>query len=270
LASDADQRRNIAQLQQKEQAHDALRETKLRLENEISERMAVERKLRASEGSLRELSGRLLKLQDDERRHLGRELHDSVGQYLAVLKMGLEFLQADKDSPEGADDQQFEECLRLVEQSITEVRTMSYLLYPPMLEEMGLETAISWYLDGFAKRSGIHATFETLQPVGRVDRDAELAIFRVLQESLTNIHRHSGSLTAQVLLCKTGNEVSIEIQDQGKGIRPATVESDTDGCGTIGVGLRGMTERMRQLGGKLEVVSNASGTAVTATVPCQS
>src|ERR1700704_4349552 len=132
LASDADQRRNIAQLQQKEQAHDALRETKLRLENEISERMAVERKLRASEGSLRELSGRLLKLQDDERRHLGRELHDSVGQYLAVLKMGLEVLQADKTA--GApEEQQFSECLRLVDQSITEVRTMSYLLYPPML-----------------------------------------------------------------------------------------------------------------------------------------
>jgi two-component system NarL family sensor kinase len=209
-------------------------------------------------------------MQDDERRHVGRELHDSVGQYLAVLKMGLEVLKADKSSSRGSEKQQFAECLHLVDQLITEVRTMSYLLYPPMLEEMGLEMAIGWYLDGFAKRSGVRTTFEMPEPVGRVHRDAELAIFRILQESLTNIHRHSGSLMAQVRLIKTDNELTIEIHDQGKGIPTPMLESAQDACGTIGVGLRGMTERMRQLGGKLEVNSGAAGTTVRAILSCSS
>jgi signal transduction histidine kinase len=269
LDSREERRRNIALLQQKEQAHDALRETKIKLEKEITERIGVELKLRASERSLRELSGRLLKMQDDERRHLGRELHDSVGQYLAVLKMGLEVLKSEKSSGDGPEKQQFTECVRLVDQSIMEVRTMSYLLYPPMLEEMGLETAISWYLDGFAKRSGVVTTFAMPNPVGRVHRDVELAIFRILQEGLTNIHRHSGSPTAQVRLVKTDGEVCIEINDQGKGIPSPVLESTQDVCGTVGVGLRGMTERMRQLGGRLEVVSCASGTMIRATVSCQ-
>jgi signal transduction histidine kinase len=270
LDSHAEQRRNIALLQQKEQAHDALRETKIRLENEIAERRIAEQKLRASERSLRELSGRLLRMQDDERRHLGRELHDSVGQYLAVLKMGLEVLKAEQSSAESPEDQQFSDCLRLVDQSITEVRTMSYLLYPPMLEEMGLEMAIGWYLDGFAKRSGVQTTFDMPQPVGRVHRDVELAIFRILQESLTNIHRHSGSSTAQVRLLTTDNELIIEIHDQGKGIPTPVLESAQDACGTtIGVGLRGMTERVRQLGGRLEIISGTTGTTVRATLSCQ-
>jgi signal transduction histidine kinase len=269
LDSQVEQRRNVALLQQKEQAHDGLRETKIRLENEIAERKAAEQKLRASERSLRELSGRLLQMQDDERRHLGRELHDSVGQYLAVLKMGLEVLKAEKSSARAPAEQQFSECLRLVDQSITEVRTMSYLLYPPMLEEMGLEMAIGWYLEGFAKRSGVRTAFEMPQPVGRVHRDAELAIFRILQESLTNIHRHSGSSTAQVRLIKTDREVTIEIHDQGTGIPTPVLESAQDVCGTIGVGLRGMTERMRQLGGKLEIISGATGTTVRAIVSYQ-
>jgi signal transduction histidine kinase len=139
-----------------------------------------------------------------------------VGQYLAVLKMGLEALRADKRSAGATEKQQFSECLRLVDQSITEVRTMSYLLYPPMLEEMGLEMAIGWYLEGFSKRSGVRTSFEMPHPMGRVHRDAELAIFRILQESLTNIHRHSGSPTAQVRLIKTERDVTIEIHDQGQ------------------------------------------------------
>ena len=129
--------------------------------------------------------------------------------------------------------------------------------------------AIGWYLDGFSKRSGVRTSFEMLQPVGRVHRDAELAIFRILQESLTNIHRHSGSPTAQVRLIKTDREVTIEIQDQGTGIPTPVLESAQDVCGTIGVGLRGMTERMRQLGGKLQVISSAAGTTVRAIVSCQ-
>jgi signal transduction histidine kinase len=268
LRDQRERHRSVALLQQKEQAHDALRETKTRLMNEVAERMEAERKLRASERSLRELSGRLLKMQDEERRHLGRELHDSVGQYLAVLKMELEVLKADTTSRNAAEERRFADCLRLVDQSITEVRTMSYLLYPPMLEEMGLETAISWYLDGFTKRSGVQTKFEMPEPVGRVQREAELAIFRILQESLTNIHRHSESPSAEVRLLKMDGELLIEINDQGKGLPSPVLEAVQDSCETTGVGLRGMTERMRQLGGKLEVVSSSSGTTVRARLAC--
>ena len=268
LSDQRERHRRVAVLQQKEQAHDALRETKIRLLNEVAERVEVERKLRASERSLRELSGRLLKTQDEERRHLGRELHDSVGQYLVVLKMELEVLKAGTAPATDAEHRRFTDCLRLVDQSIAEVRTMSYLLYPPMLEEMGLETTITWYLDGFAKRSGVQTKFEMSHPIGRVQRDAELAIFRILQESLTNIHRHSGSPIAEVRLLKKDGELLIEIHDQGKGVPSAALEAIQDSCQTTGVGLRGMTERMRQLGGKLEVVSSSSGTTVRARVAC--
>jgi signal transduction histidine kinase len=268
LNDQQERHRNIALLQQKEQAHDALRETKTRLLNEVGERVEAERKLRASERSLRELSVRLLKTQDEERRHLGRELHDSVGQYLAVLKMELEVLKAGTAPASDAEQRRFADCLRLVDQSITEVRTMSYLLYPPMLEEMGLEMAISWYLDGFTKRSGVQTKLEMPQPVGRVQREAELAIFRILQESLTNIHRHSESPSAEVRLLKKEGELLIEINDQGKGLPSLVLEAVRDSCETTGVGLRGMTERMRQLGGKLEVVSSSSGTTVRARLVC--
>ena len=268
LNDQRDRHRNIALLQQKEQAHDALRETKSRLINEVAERVEAERKLRASERSLRELSVRLLKMQDEERRHLGRELHDSVGQYLAVLKMELEVLKAAAVPASDGEERRLADCLRLVDQSITEVRTMSYLLYPPMLEEMGLETAIAWYLDGFSKCSGVQTTFEMRYPVGRVRRETELAIFRILQESLTNIHRHAESTTAEVCLLKKDGELLIEIRDQGKGIPSAVLGSVQDSCETTGVGLRGMTERMHQLGGKLEVVSSSSGTTVRARLAC--
>jgi signal transduction histidine kinase len=268
LSDQRERHRSVALLQQKEQAHDALRETKTRLLNEVAERVEAERKLRASERALRELSVRLLKTQDEERRHLGRELHDSVGQYLAVLKMELEVLKAGTAPASDAEQRRFADCLRLVDQSITEVRTMSYLLYPPMLEEMGLETAIFWYLDGFTKRSGVQTKFEMPQPVGRVQREAELAIFRILQESLTNIHRHSESPSAEVRLLKKEGELLIEINDQGKGLPSSVLEAVRDSCETTGVGLRGMTERMRQLGGKLEVVSSSSGTTVRARLVC--
>jgi signal transduction histidine kinase len=267
LSSDGERLRNIAQLQQKEQAHETLRRTKEQLENEVAERREAERKLRASEQSLRELSGQLLRLQDEERRRLGRDLHDSLGQYLAVLKMGLDSLHLTSQT-EGAGTQ-ISECLRLAEESIREVRTISYLLYPPMLEEMGLSTAIPWYLEGFGKRSGIETTLDISPACRRLPRDVELAIFRVLQESLTNVHRHSGSATAQVRIRVEGGAVILEVADRGKGIPPASLEAGRDAVGTLGVGLRGMHERMRQLGGKLELSSSAAGTTVVATVPCE-
>jgi len=156
----------------------------------------------------------------------------------------------------------------LAEECVKEVRTISYLLYPPMLEEMGLKSAIPWYLEGFSKRSGIKTSFEIPDDFRRMSRDAELVLFRVLQESLTNVQRHSGSSSAAVVITENGKEVTLEVTDQGKGMPPAVLEQGgQDWMGSLGVGLRGMSERVRQLGGTLDLSSNESGTKVRATVP---
>ncbi|MGB6429243.1 MAG: sensor histidine kinase, partial [Candidatus Acidiferrales bacterium] len=210
----------------------------------------------------------LLRTQDEERRRFGRELHDSVGQCLAVLKMGLDSLKSDLDPNRKDAEQQLAECVGLAEQAIRDVRTISYLLHPPMLEEMGLTTAIPWFVDGFAKRSGIQTAFEIVPPdFGRLPRDVELAIFRVLQEGLTNVHRHSESPTAHARMSIQDGIVTLEIHDDGKGIPPSILEMGPDALGKMGVGLRGMDERMRQLGGSLELISSDSGTTVRATLP---
>ena len=140
-------------------------------------------------------------------------------------------------------------------------------LYPPMLEEVGLRSAIPWYIDGFSKRSGIQVTCDIDPVIGRLSRDAELAIFRILQESLTNVHRHAGSPTANVRLGLQDRAVYLEVSDQGKGISPSLLEPGSDSSNTLGVGLRGMLERMHQLGGSMELSSNERGTIVRASVP---
>jgi PAS domain S-box-containing protein len=228
-----------------------------------------QRKLQDSEKSLRELSFHLLRTQDEERRRIGRDLHDSLGQYLSVLKMKLDCLRCAPANLQPEDVEELNHCAQITEDAVKEVRTISYLLYPPMLEEMGLHSAISWYLDGFTKRSGIQTTFEVSPNLGRLDPDVELAIFRVLQESLTNVHRHSGSTTASIRLSLDDDTFVMEISDQGKGAHSDTRlgENGQDGVGGHGVGLRGMRERMRQVGGKLDFCSSRKGTVVTATVP---
>jgi signal transduction histidine kinase len=148
------------------------------------------------------------------------------------------------------------------------VRTISYLLYPPMLEEVGLKSAIPWYLDGFSHRSGIKTTFEFSSDFGRLGRDAELALFRVLQEALTNVHRHSGSATADIQLARRDGVVIMEIRDHGKGAPPEVLQqSGSSWKASWGVGLRGMEERLRQLGGQLDVLTSEKGTVVRATIP---
>ncbi len=237
---------------------------------DFTERMRAQRsleeskqKLQASEKSLRQLSLHLLRTQDEERRRIGREIHDSLGQYLAVLKMKL-----DSMSFSSATTEETAECADLVEECVKEVRTISYLLYPPMLEEMGLKSAILWYLDGFSKRSGIETTFDAPEEFARLSRDAELVLFRVLQESLTNVQRHSGSTTADILISLTDDAVILQVADRGKGVPRAILEQGSqDWMGSLGVGLRGMSERLRQLGGALDVSSDESGTQVRATVP---
>jgi PAS domain S-box-containing protein len=238
------------------------------LQEEVAQRREAELHLRNSEKSLRELSLHLLRTQDEERRRIGRDLHDSLGQCLTALKIKLDMLASLTGQKNGEAASEIAECVRLAEESLKEVRTISYLMYPPMLEEMGLESAIRWYVDGFSARSGINTTFEVANELGRLRRDVELALFRVLQESLTNVHRHSGSQTAHIRLLASKGMVTLEVTDTGKGIPSGLLEqSGQDWTGALGVGLRGMNERMRQLGGSLEVVSTEKGTAVSATVP---
>lgn len=267
LHTKADQHRKIAQLQQREESHAALQRLKEELDREIAERVAAEHKLRESERSLRELSGHLLRMQDEERRRLGRELHDSFGQYLAALKMGLDLLDMSLPSNNGPTKKHVADCARLVNQSLTEVRTMSYLLYPPMLEEIGLRAAIPWYLEGFTKRSGIQTSLDISQACERMPRDVELAIFRILQESLTNVHRHSGSKQADIRVHCDGAMVTLEVSDKGTGIPADILAPSKASLGTLGVGLRGMNERVNQLGGTLELRSTPEGTTIVAAIP---
>lgn len=235
---------------------------------DITKRKQAERRLSDSEKSLRELSLHLLRTQDEERRRLGRELHDSLGQYLAAVKMRLDSISMNLGSREPVVREQLAECSQLTEDSIKEVRTISYLMYPPMLEEMGLKSAIPWYVDGFTQRSGIRTTLEMSSEFERLPRDAELAMFRVLQESLANVHRHSGSSEARIRLFVNNGMASLEIQDRGKGLPPGVLEHGSHGgIGQFGVGLRGMSERLQHLGGRLEILSTGSGTTVVATVP---
>jgi PAS domain S-box-containing protein len=252
-------------------AQEDLRRANTELMKEVMERKIAEIKLASSEKSLRELSRHLLRSQDEERRRIGRDLHDSLGQSLAVLKMNLDSLQMSLSTKrDGSTAQMLEPCVLLAEEALREVRTISYLLYPPMLEEMGLKSAIPWYLEGFSKRSGIQTSFLVEPQFDRMAPEVELAFFRILQEALTNVHRHSGSTTANIHLAINNGDAVMEIRDEGKGI-PANLleQSGEDWMGSLGVGLRGMNERMRQLGGKLDVTTTEKGTKVTASVPAE-
>src|SRR5580692_9864632 len=238
------------------------------LRKEITERTEAQRKLHDSEKSLRQLSLRLLQTQDEERRRIGRDLHDSVGQYLVGLKMKVDSLKSSAERGQPRDGRELAECSQLIEEAISEVRTISYFLYPPMLEELGLKSAVPWYLEGFTTRSGITTTFDVSPDLDRVPGDLELALFRVLQESLTNVHRHSGSSTAIVRLLSKDHAVILQVIDEGKGTQSKNLEDRVqDWMGTFGVGLRGMNERLRQLGGSLELSSTREGTTVSATLP---
>jgi PAS domain S-box-containing protein len=220
--------------------------------------------LRQSE-LVREFSRRLLQAQDAERRHIARELHDSAGQTLAVLNMDLAlFVQkCGEKSPElAAAAAKIENTVRQLQR---EIRTTSYLLHPPLLDEAGLKSALSWYIQGLTERSNLEIDVTISENFGRLPRDMELAIFRLVQESLTNIHRHSGSKTAHIALARKAREIRVEIRDQGKGMsaeRLADVES-----GASGVGTRGMRERVRQFDGKIEFESSGSGTKILVTFP---
>ena len=241
-----------------------LRTTELEQKNlQIQEQAKV---LEMTNRGLRELSARLLQVQDEERRRIARDLHDSTGQILALLSMTLSGLQAEarKFSPDLA--QGLAENVEVVKQVSAELRTLSYLLHPPLLDEMGLESALRWYVDGFGKRSGIKVTLDLSANLGRLSRELETAVYRIVQECLTNIHRHSESPTARIRLSQVANQIALEIDDEGKGIAQEKI-SKIAASGLSGVGLRGMRERIMDFHGELEITSNGKGTHVKVTIP---
>ena len=233
------------------------------LESELRERERAERIALESRAAARQLSTRLLHLQDEERRKFSRELHDSLGQYLAACKMALDAIAGARGSSELLDSARSN-----LEQAMAETRTISYLLHPPLLEETGLGVAARWYIEGFAQRSGIQVACDIAEDFPRLPHPVELAIFRVLQECLTNIHRHSKSERAEVSIRSTATEASLKVRDFGNGIAPEVLQQFRTSGTNVGVGLAGMSERVRDQGGQLDVQSDASGVLVSAFIPC--
>lgn len=219
-----------------------------------------------AEGELQELSGRLLQLQDDERRKIARDLHDQTGQNLAALSSTLGHLRASIPSTSRRLRRSISECQELAEGCIREIRTLSYVLHPPMLDEAGLEDAIRHYVSGFSERTGIRVKLEIPPNFGRLAQEEEMALFRVMQESLVNTRRHSGSASATILLDRTPQGVVLQISDQGRGIEGNGKKYVKDACFTGGVGIQSMRERMKQVRGRLEIESSPSGTTVRAMV----
>jgi signal transduction histidine kinase len=224
----------------------------------------VNNHLRSAEEHLRRLTGRLMQIQDAERRRVARDVHDGLGQYLVGVKMGIDQL-ARRFAGDPSSHESICEISMLLNRAITETRTISHLLHPPLLDEIGLESALAVYSEGFAKRSGIVISVRVAPDLGRLDSEIETTLFRVVQECLLNVHRHSNSATASVSLRRENGEIRLLVRDEGVGMM--TPVEGTDGSG-LGVGLLGIRERIRQLEGKLEIVSDkGKGTAVIATIP---
>ena len=234
---------------------------------ELTEIVDANQALRVTETSLRQLSARLLQLQDEERRRIARDLHDITGQKIAVLSMSLDRLArlTEQRKPEAKDS--IKESRDIVTQIGEEIRTLSYILHPPLLDECGLASAVHWYAEGFQKRSAIKLEVEVDSDLPRLPADAETTLFRVVQESLTNVHRYSGSSSAKIRISKTSGEVLLEVIDYGHGIKSGTARGKLDGPAPLGVGIPGMRERLHQLGGDLSVDFGTTGTRVVATLP---
>jgi two-component system NarL family sensor kinase len=234
---------------------------------ELTELVETNEALRVTESSLRQLSGRLLQLQDEERRRIARDLHDTTGQKIAALSMSLDRVARLLDTRKPERQEALNEGRDIVRMIGEEIRTLSYLLHPPLLDESGLGSAIRWYAEGFQKRSGIQLTVNISPDLGRLSTEVEMALFRVVQESLTNVHRYSGSPDAEISVVGEPDAIKLEVIDHGKGIEAGTARVKVEGIAALGVGIPGMRERLRQLGGQLEVDFGRDGTRVSASVP---
>jgi PAS domain S-box-containing protein len=220
-----------------------------------------------AEESMRQLSGRLLRIQDEERRHIARELHDTTAQSLAALAINLSVVKDSAPDLKPRASACLSESLQLAEQCSREVRTLSYLLHPPLLDEVGLTSALRWYTGGFAQRSGIEVHLDVSPELARLPADVELTFYRIVQEGLTNIHLHSGSKTARIRLERRPEQIVLTMADEGHGIPARILERAEGYAPEFGVGIQGVRERMRQLGGRLEISSSSEGTTLTAILP---
>jgi len=276
LVSEDERLRTISQLQQKAKAleteaaeHKRLRqELELHVQARTSELQSKNAQLvdevkrrENAEISLRTLTSQLMLIRDDERRRVAHELHESTAQLLATLSMNLSVLGNGHQAGNVDEARLIAESAALVQGLLSEVRQLSNLLHPPTLDEMGLASALQWYSERFAQRTDINVTLEIPKDFGRLSREKEIAIFRVVQESLANVHQHSGSHTATVRLSKSASHVCVQVSDLGRGISPRSPLSSP------GVGISGMRERLRRLGGVLNVHSSGRGTLVTADLP---
>jgi signal transduction histidine kinase len=259
-----------------ERAEEALRKAHGDLERQVQERTReLENTLSAfreevsvhqkTEQKLRELSLSVLRIQDEERRRVARDLHDTVGQTLTALKITLSTLEnAVARSPQTTDF--LAELNGLADQALQEIRTTSYLLHPPLLDESGFAAAAAWYIDGFNKRSPIQVRLQLPDGI-RLPGSVEIVLFRVLQESLTNIAKHAGSATVDVLLQVEENVTSFSVRDYGKGISAERLAKMNGSGSDVGVGIAGMRERLKELGGRLEIESDSTGTLLKASIP---
>jgi len=239
------------------------------INEDVSDRITAERELEASASQMQALAGRLVHAQDDERRRIAQLLHETTAQDLAGLKMLLARLNRTSERLSAADRSLLIESMDLVERSMSGVRTLSYLLHPPLLDESGLLPAVRWYVEGFARRSGIKVDLDAPLTMERLPRDVETTLFRVVQEALINIHRHAQSATARLRL-RLDEDVTLEVQDDGRGMAPELVARLMSGGGGSGVGIAGIRERLTPLAGALEIESSERGTTVRAVVPLPS
>jgi PAS domain S-box-containing protein len=213
-----------------------------------------------------EVSAKLLQVQDGERRRIARELHDGIGQLLVAIRMNVSQVFKEKERLSYPAAQCVAENLNLIEQAASEIRTVSYLLHPPLLDEIGLSPALASYVEGFSQRSKVSVTLQVEPDFGRLPPEYELTLFRVVQECLTNVHRHSGSSTAAIKLSRTAQEIRLDVEDSGKGIDPAMTTKIAAGV-SVGVGMRGMQERITSLRGRIIIDSDQSGTSIVVILP---
>jgi signal transduction histidine kinase len=238
------------------EAQELLSGLQARPERQVEQRTE---QLASANESLQRLSAQLIKARDEERRRIARELHDSTGQVLAALSMTLNKMQKDSSV---VNLEKFTECVEMIDSATAEIRNLSYLLHPPLMDEVGLASAVEEYAQGFAKRSGLSINVEVSPELGRLDENREIALFRIIQEALGNIHRHSGSLTATVKIFCLERDAVLEIRDHGRGM-----PSNSGDEMSFGVGIISMQERLREFGGSLRIESNQEGTIVRATLP---
>jgi signal transduction histidine kinase len=244
-------------LHQRQIAEQALRNARDTLESIVQDRTAA----------LRRLSVRLLNVQDEERRRIARELHDGLGQYLAAAKITLDTLIITQTDSHSDSENYLTDVGKLIDHAIKETRTISHLLHPPLLDATGFASAASWYVEGFGKRSGIAATLSLPEKLGRLPTNVETALFRIMQEAMTNVHRHAESHKVDITLNTDGQCVTLVIRDFGKGIPRDTLDQFLKSGTNVGVGLAGIRERIQELGGTLEIRSNKKGTVLEARIP---